>query len=84
MLYAAANSLAELRVDGEGQGHQIFLGELGDSAVAWQVRFWCQASDFWDVKEKLTRAVKQHLDDAGLGIPFPQMDVHVSRLDEAA
>ncbi|MEM1444604.1 MAG: mechanosensitive ion channel domain-containing protein [Planctomycetota bacterium] len=84
VLDAAANSLAGMRLDGEGRGHQIVLGDLGDSAVGWTVRFWCNAADYWGVKEALTRAVKQHLDEAGLGIPFPQMDVHVSRLDDAS
>ncbi|MEM8781582.1 MAG: mechanosensitive ion channel domain-containing protein [Planctomycetota bacterium] len=77
VLEAAANSIADMRLDGEGRGHQIVLGDLGDSAVGWTVRFWCHAADYWGVKEALTRAVKQHLDEAGLGIPFPQMDVHV-------
>ncbi|MEM9752649.1 MAG: mechanosensitive ion channel domain-containing protein [Planctomycetota bacterium] len=83
VLEAAANSIADMRLDGEGRGHQIVLGDLGDSAVGWTVRFWCKAADYWGVKEALTRAVKNHLDEAGLGIPFPQMDVHVSRLDDA-
>lgn len=55
----------------------IVLGDLGDSAVNWTVRLWVNAGDFWPTKEALTRAVKMHLDQAGIGIPFPQMDVHV-------
>lgn len=76
-LEKAAESLKEMMVEGEGRGYQIVLGDLGDSAVGWTVRFWCKAEDYWGVKEALTRAVKQHLDEAGIGIPFPQMDVHV-------
>jgi len=58
----------------------IVLGELGDSAISWSVRVWVNASDYWPVKDALTRAVKQHLDAANIGIPFPQMDVHVEQL----
>ncbi len=56
---------------------QIFLGSLGDSAVAWEVRVWCNTPDYFDVYEAATRATKKALDDAGIGIPFPQLDVHV-------
>ncbi len=61
--------------------HAIVLGDLGDSAVTWTVRVWCNAADYWGIKELTTHAVKKHLDDAGIGIPFPQMDVHVEKTD---
>jgi small conductance mechanosensitive channel len=56
---------------------QVALLELGDSAISWQVRVWVKASDWWPTKEMLTRNVKVALDEAGIGIPFPQMDVHL-------
>ncbi len=59
--------------------HAIVLGDLGDSSVNWTVRVWCPAADYWGIKEKTTRAVKMHLDEAGIGIPFPQMDVHLDK-----
>lgn len=77
VLSSAAQSLHERMVQGEGRGYQIALGDLGSSSVNWTVHFWCRTQDYWMVKEELTRAVKQHLDAAGIGIPFPQMDVHV-------
>ncbi|MCC5786060.1 MAG: mechanosensitive ion channel [Phycisphaerales bacterium] len=55
----------------------VFLSELGDSSINWSVRVWVDAADFWAVKERLTRDVKVALDNAGIGIPFPQMDVHI-------
>ena len=58
---------------------QIVLDSLGDSAVLWVVRVWAPTPDFLAVKQATTRAVKQHLDAAGLSIPFPQMDVHLDR-----
>jgi len=76
-LTAAAESLKEHLVEGEGRGYQIVLGDLGDSSVNWTVRFWTQAEDFWPVKQALTEAVKNNLDEANIGIPFPQMDVHL-------
>lgn len=56
--------------------HQIFLKALGASSVDYQVRVWCNTPDYWNVYQATIRATKMHLDEAGLGIPFPQMDVH--------
>lgn len=55
----------------------VVLGDLGDSAVAWSVRVWADTPEFFAVKQALTREVKAQLDAAGIGIPFPQMDVHL-------
>ena len=57
--------------------HQVYLLELGDSSIAWVVRVWVSAADYWAVRERLTRDIKYSLDQAGIGIPFPQMDLHV-------
>jgi small conductance mechanosensitive channel len=56
---------------------QIYLDELGGSSINWSVRVWADTDDYWSVREDLTRAVKDGLDDAGIGIPYPNMDVHV-------
>lgn len=55
----------------------VFLKALGGSSVDWQVRVWAKAEDFWAVHERLVRDIKKALDAAGVGIPFPQMDVHL-------
>ncbi len=79
VLTTAAESLKDKMIEGDGRGYQIVLVDLGDSAVNWTVRFWTTADDFWSVKEQLTHAVKVNLDAADIGIPFPQMDVHVQK-----
>ena len=61
----------------------VVLGDLGDSSVNWQVRVWANTSDYWPMKQALTQAVKAALDNAGIGIPFPQMDVHVDGVGSA-
>lgn len=82
VLTAAAESV-EGRVDGEGRGYQVYLTGLGSSSVDWVVRVWFPTADFWVKKEQLTRAVKMHLDEAGIAIPFPQMSVHLNgKLDD--
>lgn len=55
----------------------VALTGLGGSSIDWAVRVWAKTSDYWAVKDALTRDVKVALDDAGIGIPFPQMDIHI-------
>ncbi len=77
-LERAANSVEGRLPD---RDPQIVLGDLGDSSVNWTVRIWTTGAEFWGLKERTTRAVKMHLDEAGIGIPFPQMDIHLNKLD---
>ncbi|MEQ8278306.1 MAG: mechanosensitive ion channel [Deltaproteobacteria bacterium] len=55
---------------------QVVLASLGASSVDWVVRVWCPTPDYFAIKEKLTREIKMRLDQANIGIPFPQLDVH--------
>ncbi len=55
---------------------QVYLKELGDNSIDWVVRVWVLTPDFWAVRERVTQQVKEALDQAGIGIPFPQLDVH--------
>jgi small conductance mechanosensitive channel len=77
VLTAAAESV-EGRL--EDKDVVVYLDSLGDSCINWSVRVWSTTPDYWDVRERLTQAVKDHLDDAGIGIPYPQMDVHMDKL----
>ncbi len=56
---------------------QAYLMGLGASSVDWQARVWVAPERYLGVRAELTAAVKNHLDEAGLTIPFPQMDVHL-------
>lgn len=51
--------------------------ELGDSSVNLCVRPQCHPADYWDVYMTTLRKSKQALDAAGIGIPFPQRDIHI-------
>jgi len=63
---------------------QIYLDELGGSSINWSVRVWARTDDYWAVRERVTRAVKDALDDAEIDIPYPNMDVHVDGRLEGA
>jgi small conductance mechanosensitive channel len=55
----------------------IRMSALADSSVNFIVRPWSQTGDYWDVFWDVHREVKRRFDAAGIGIPYPQRDVHV-------
>lgn len=55
----------------------VVLQELGASSVNWSVRGWAKRETHGDAKQAVIRAVKLELDAAGIGIPFPQLDLHL-------
>jgi small conductance mechanosensitive channel len=59
----------------------IVVGELADSSVNFLVRPWVNAGDYWPLKWDFTEAVKIRFDEEGIGIPFPQMDVHLDKVE---
>ncbi len=69
-------------VDGriEEKGTSVALKGLGDSAIDWEVRVWATPEDYFRTRQELTRVVKYALDTAEIGIPYPQMDVHMDEL----
>ena len=61
----------------EGKAPMAVVDELGDSAVGMMLRVWTITDKYWDVKFRLTEAVKASFDEAGIEIPFNQLDVHL-------
>jgi len=55
-----------------------FVGvlELGDSSVNLAVRPHCLPEYYWDVHFDIYEQGKYALDEAGIEIPFPQLDIH--------
>lgn len=51
--------------------------ELADSSVNMLLRVWTPTEKYWEVKFRLNEAVKLSFDEAGIEIPFNQLDVHV-------
>ena len=60
----------------------VRVHELGDSSVNLIARPWVRTEDYWDVYWDLMRQVKERFDQEGIGIPFPQRDLHVPRAIE--
>jgi len=57
----------------------IAVSELADSSVNFAVRAWVNAADFWGVFFEMNEKVYKTFDKEGLNIPYPQMDVHISK-----
>lgn len=55
---------------------RVFVDSLGESSVNLNVRCWTLQSDYWTTKWELTEQIKYALDEAGIRIPYPQLDVH--------
>ena len=58
---------------------RVLVDALADSGVNLLVRCWVKQDDYWETKWRLTELVKDTLDEAGISIPFPQLDVHINR-----
>ncbi|WP_298542859.1 mechanosensitive ion channel domain-containing protein [uncultured Aquimarina sp.] len=56
---------------------EIYVSELGDSAVTLSLRFWALNEDFWAVHFYTLEEMKKRLKSKGISIPFPQSDVHL-------
>ena len=55
----------------------IAVSELADNSVNLVMRVWTATADYWNVYFATTEAVKLRMDEAGIGIPYPQRDVHL-------
>ena len=55
----------------------VVVAELADSSVNLATRPFVNSSDYWAAFFYLQEHVKKEFDKAGIGIPFPQLDVHM-------
>lgn len=60
-----------------------FVGvkELGDSSVNFAFRPWVKTADYWAVHFDMMEKVKLTFDEKGISIPYPQMDVHLNKIE---
>lgn len=55
----------------------IGVASHGDNAVLIDLKVWCSTDKYFDVKYFIEENVKIAFDEAEIGIPYPQMDVHI-------
>lgn len=51
--------------------------DLADSSVNLFIRPWVASGDYWSTRCDLLEEIKSSFDANGIGIPYPQMDIHV-------
>lgn len=54
---------------------KVFVHMLNNSSVDLGLRFWVPTDDYWDIRWKLLEDIKYAFDEAGVTIPFQQIDV---------
>lgn len=57
----------------------VVVAELADSSVNLATRPFCKSEHYWDTMFYMQENVKKEFDKANIGIPFPQMDVHMKQ-----
>ena len=59
------------------QAPVVAVSELADSSVNFTVRVWTKSGDYLGFYWDTTEAVKKRFDAEGIGMPYPQQDVHL-------
>ena len=59
------------------EDHFVFVSDLGESGIELVIRCCFKQENYWKGKWRLTEQAKLVLDQNGIEIPFPQLDVHM-------
>lgn len=59
---------------------EVFVSNYADSAIVITARCWAPPQVWFSTKVQLQTSLKKRLDEAGVEIPFPQLDLHVKDL----
>ena len=57
----------------------IALKQHSESSLDFTFRIWVKNTDYWTARFELLEQIKQEFDKNNISIPFPQVDVHVSK-----
>ncbi len=61
------------------QEFDVFVDSFSDSSIKMGVRFWVESGNYWKAKWEVTENIKSAFDEAGIEIPFNQMEVTVRK-----
>lgn len=53
----------------------VGLSELGDSALGFSMKVWVNSADYWTVFYEINEIVKDALDQKGINIPYPHLQI---------
>ncbi len=54
----------------------VAIGEHKDSCIMVVAKIWCETDNYWPLYFEMQESVKNAFDQAGIEIPFPQLDIH--------
>lgn len=60
----------------------VAVSELADSSVNFVTRSWVKSGDYWGVYFDTMEKVKLTFDEKGISIPYPQMDIHMEKIEK--
>ena len=63
-------------------GPEVFVDQYADSAIVLKLRCWAPPSAWFATKIDLQTRVKKVLDEHGIQIPYPQLDLHIRDQDQ--
>lgn len=55
----------------------VVLCEFGSSALNLEIRIWTDPANYWTLADRINEIIRYAFIDAGIEIPFNQLDVHV-------
>lgn len=59
----------------------VTVSQLAGSSVNLTAHVWAKTDDYGTVKFYMLEQVKKQFDEAGINMPFPQMDVHLNQVN---
>lgn len=60
---------------------QVGIQKFADSAIEIGYRYWVPTSNYYRVQYQVNRTIFSSFQETGIGIPFPQRDVHLVQSD---
>ena len=52
------------------------------SSIDIVTRVWVESGDYWSVFFQMQEDVKKRFDEEGISIPYPQLDVHLDKIEK--
>lgn len=56
---------------------RIYVSDFKESSIDIGIRYWVKTEDYWDSRWRVLEKIKYAFDQAGVTIPFNQLDVNV-------
>ena len=61
----------------ENPAPSVYLTKCGDNGLEFSIRVWVTGQNYWPVNFRLLENCRRALDEAGIRVPYQQVDVHM-------